>query len=46
MVHSRRAIVARGLSFGFHIPAEAFDVGAAGGEQLQPVLCAPGSVLT
>jgi hypothetical protein len=46
MVHSRRAIVARARPFGFHIPVEAFDVGAAGGEQVQPVLCATGSVLT
>jgi hypothetical protein len=45
MVHSRRVIVARARPRASRSPGEALDVGAAGGEQPDLVVVAPGGVL-
>jgi len=45
MVHSRRVTVARARPLGFQVPAEAFDAGAADGEQGQRLIPAPGGEL-
>ena len=45
MVHSRRVTVARARAPGFEFPGEAFDAGAADGEQGQGAAAAPGGEL-
>ena len=45
MVHSRRVTVARARAQGFQVPGEAFDVGAADGEQVQGAGAAPAGEL-